>query len=733
MKILKTILFFVLLFIFNMNLCATTELWNNGWKFYRGDIPDAKLYDYNDSEWEEVGLPHSFNIPYFKSDDLYTGYGWYRKHLFVNQADKDTKSLYLDFDGIFCVAEIYVNGKMAAIHNGGYTGFRVDLSKSLNVGDNVISVRVNNKWSPIVFPRANAYVIDGGIYRNVRLVKKNPVHIDWCGLTITTSGLKESNGDAADVNINCDINMPKHLRYKPNLSIIVDLYDAEGKSVATMKSNQLNRNNDKHNTILVRDASINASATVNNPNLWSPSHPYIYKAVCRLYDGDKLIDEESDTFGFRWFEWTADKGFFINGEHLYFKGVNVHQDQAGWGNAITDEAARRDVRMIKEAGFDMIRGAHYPFSPSFVEECDKQGILFWSELSMYGVEGQLKEETWSANPYPLLMEQRNTFERSALRQLIEMINIHKNHPSVFAWSMCSDLSHSIPQLSLPLTSFLRTLVNQAHKADPTRVAAIGGSQAHIGRYTISHIGDVSAYSEDGIILADSQKIAKPRVISEYGYTIANRPGEYEQVWGKLTEDAALRNQQLGCGQVLWSAFDYGTTLEDEKSKTGIVDYFRIPKRSWYWYRNEYTNTPPPVWASEGEPASLSIEASRCNAVKADGTDDVMLLIKVLDSKGRELSNTPNVHLQIVSGPGQFPTGRCVDFSADSDIRILDGKAAITIRSYFAGKTVVRATSPNLKPATVKIKFVDGPKYTSAQKNIDLKNANVMKKSNTTVQ
>ena len=143
---------------------------------------------------------------------------------------------------------------------------------------------------------------------------------------------------------------------------------------------------------------------------------------------------------------------------------------------------------------------------------------------------------------------------------------------------------------------------------------------------------------------------------------------------------------------------------------GIVDYFRIPKRSWYWYRNEYARVAPPEWPQEGTPAQLKLEASETTGVQADGTDDVQLTVSVLDSDGRRLSNSPSVQLKIVSGPGEFPTGRSITFEKNSDIRILDGQAAIAFRSYYAGTAVIEATSPGLAPARIEILFEGAPTY-----------------------
>lgn len=128
----------------------TTNI-NNTWKYAQGDYTGAEQVDYDDSCWENIGIPHSFSIPYFMAKDFYVGYGWYRKHLQLDEKDL-TKKLFLEFDGVFQDAEVFVNGKLAGRHVGGYTGFSINISDCAKVGDNMVAVRVNNLWQPDVAP-----------------------------------------------------------------------------------------------------------------------------------------------------------------------------------------------------------------------------------------------------------------------------------------------------------------------------------------------------------------------------------------------------------------------------------------------------------------------------------------------------------------------------------------------------------------------------------------------------
>jgi hypothetical protein len=156
-------------------------------------------------------------------------------------------------------------------------------------------------------------------------------------------------------------------------------------------------------------------------------------------------------------------------------------------------------------------------------------------------------------------------------------------------------------------------------------------------------------------------------------------------------------------------FDHGSIAGDE-GKTGIVDYFRVPKRAWYWYRNEYAHIPPPAWPVDGTPAALKLSVDKTVLKSADGTDDAQIMVMVVDASGKALSNSPPVTLKVESGPGEFPTGPAIAFAPNSDIGIRDGQAAMEFRSYYGGDTVIRATSPGLKDATLNIITLGEPKF-----------------------
>ena len=615
MKQEKLILLF-LLCLLSDTLCAkvqTDELcrqsinFNRNWKYMQGDYTGAERTDYDDSSWETIGIPHSFSIPYFMSKDFYTGYGWYRKSFELTAKDLK-QQLFVEFDGVFQEAEVFVNGKKAGTHTGGYTGFYFDISSAVRMGNNVIAVRVNNIWKANVAPRAGEHVFSGGIYRNVRLVRKSPVHIDWYGIFATTPDLAAHQGKSSVVRVCTDIcnKTNKTMEFK----LLTEVKDAEGRILVSVENEEKVEANSMKKLEQITEA-------VNHPTLWHPRHPYLYKVVSSVYQGQMLIDRVETPFGFRWFEWTADKGFFLNGEHLFFKGVNVHQDQAGWGDAVTEAAMRRDILLMKEAGFDLIRGSHYPHAPAFSQACDEEGMLFWSEAPFWGIGGFRPDGYWDSSAYPVDKKDAQAFEASALQQLEEMIRIHRNHPSIVAWSMCNEAFFSAPEAMKGVRRLLKRMVDLTHQLDPSRPAAIGGAQRPLGDERIDKIGDIGGYNGDGATQPDFQNPGIPNVVSEYGSVTAERPGEYNPGWGDLQMNDGWKGTPWRSGQAIWCGFDHGSIAGSQLGKMGIVDYFRIPKRSWYWYRNEYTRVAPPEWAGEGVPAQLRLEASRTDNILTD--------------------------------------------------------------------------------------------------------------------
>jgi len=679
---------------------------NQSWKFKLGDSTGAQANSYDDSSWSTVGLPHSFSLPYFLSSQFYVGYGWYRKHFTVPAAWSGLR-VFLEFEGAFQDAQIYVNDTLIGEHLGGYIGFSYDVTSAVVTGDNVVAVRLNNNWNAQLAPRAGEHTFSGGLYRDVHLVVTDPLHVTWYGTFVTTPTISASS---ATVNIQTEIRNDNAT--SKTCTLKTDIVDANGATVTTVSSTQVVAAN---STVTVEQTT----PAIANPSLWHPDHPTLYSAVSTVSDGTTNVDSYSTTFGFRWISWSATTGFSLNGSHYYFHGADVHQDHAGWGDGVTNAGFLRDVKMVKDAGFNFIRGSHYPKDPAFGDACDQLGVLFWSENNFWGYGGATGEGSWStAGAYPNNASDQAAFETSVTDSLTAMIRVHRNHPSIVAWSMCNEVFNTATA-TLPLMSaLLAKAVALTHQLDPTRPAGIGGAQRPEGSGRIDKIGDVAGYNGDGATLSEFQNPGIPNLVTEYGSVSATRPGVYDPGWGDLSTtltNGLPTEYAWRSGQALWCTFDHGSIGGSKLETMGIVDYFRLPKRAWYWYRNAYASVPPPTWPTSGTPAALQLTADKTSLSAVDGTDDAQLTVTVLDSKGNAINNNVVVTLTITSGPGEFPTGTSITFTPESssdqsDIAIADGKAAIEFRSYYAGTSVITATSSGLTPATITITSNGSPAW-----------------------
>jgi beta-galactosidase len=680
---------------------------NREWKFFRGDIASAQRVDFDDSSWQSIGLPHCFDLPYFRTPEFYVGYGWYRKRFSIPVAATPASPLrraqecdegvaatprdhrvFLEFDGVFQVAEIFVNGHHAGEHHGGYTGFSFDITDFVHPGENLLAVRVNNNWNPQLAPRAGEHVFSGGIYRDVHLLITDPLHVAWNGITITTPQTSNSSGMA----LVCARVRNDHAK-TALCNIQFQILHPDGKTVVEFASGATIQPG--------QTVEIEASPTIARTQLWHPDHPHLYRLRTQLFDARRglLVDEFDTLFGFRWFEWTKDRGFFLNGEHLYLHGANAHQDHAGWGIGITRAACERDVKLIKEAGFNFVRGSHYPHHPAFADACDKHGLLFMPENCFWGKGGFGPEGYWNASAYPVNPEDFQQFEELCKQTLREMIRINRNHPSIIAWSMCNEpfFTYNLDRAK----NLLRDLVQLSHELDPTRPAAIGGAQ----RGEMDKIGDIACYNGDGARLFIDPGV--PSMVSEYG-AIHKPHDAYEPFFGELqSEEFPWRS-----GQAIWCAFDYGT-IAGKQGLKGILHHNRLPKRSWYCYRKQYRGIAPPDFPKSGVPSKLKLTADKVTIAGTDATDDVQIIVTVCDANEIWISNSPSITLKIESGPGEFPTGKSITFDETTDIQIINGQAAIAFRSHHGGASVIRATSPGLEDVTISITTIGSPWWESA--------------------
>jgi hypothetical protein len=715
---------------------------NGNWKFLRQDAAHAQSESVNDAGWVTVGLPHDFSIPYNMETNFYVGYGWYRK-TFDFDPSWAGKSVELEFEGVFQVAEVYVNGVHVGTHEGGYTGFFYDITDYLRSGSNLVAVRVNNVWQHDLAPRAGDHQFTGGIYRDVYLNVTNDVRVAWYGTFVTTPDLTQpffqntTNIDATQFPTEAQVqdninNKRSNVRVQAevanssgaakNVSVTHVVFDPDGSQAGEPFSSEVKKI--EAGGKFTFDAR---SEQLQNIKLWDTSNPNIYTVITSVYADGDWVDSYESEFGFRWAAWKTD-GFYLNGVKTFLDGANAHQDHGGWGNAVTDQAFSRDVSMLKEAGLNFIRGSHYPHDPSYAEACDQQGMLFWSELSFWGMGGQPGKDAdpigagsdWLRDCYPQNPADEPNFRANLLEQLEAMIRVNRNHPSIVNWSMGNEVfftngfnssitagaqSGGTQPQARKLVSDLRDL---SHLLDPTRKAGIGGAQ-RCGFDTLD-VSDIAGYNGDG---ATIENLAMPNMVAEYGSHTADRPDAFQPWYDKIQTVGDKFSYTLKTGSAgiaLWCAFHHGSVGGSNLARMGFVDYYRLPLNAWYWYRETKTGVPRESSIS-GTVSKIGLSSSSAE-ISNDGKHDTQIVVTLQNSSGAWVSGAKEVTLTVLSGPGVFPTGKSYTFAPNNTLR--DGKGAIEFRSYYPGASVIQATSSGLPSETITVATSDAVGETGSE-------------------
>ena len=657
------------------------RLLNNNWKFTYGDKVGASPDEIN--RWQDIGLPHSFGIPYFMEKEFYLGYGTYSKWFELSKEDCK-KRILLKFFGAFQKAVVVLNGKQIGEHRGGYTPFLVELTGNIRPGQNHLIVCVDNLWDATLAPRGGEHQFNGGIYRDMQLILTAYDYIEEDGVFVQTTQLKkEKDSWHAELKIGTQVHASKKSDLSEFDSMMLETCICEGKEVLARSVEPL----------VMGNSEICQSISLTGITPWSPDTPKLYIVVSRVLCNGIECDCVRTSVGIRTVRFDKDEGFFLNGEHFSILGANVHQDHAGWADAVTRSGIRRDIQMIKECGMNTIRGSHYPHHPYFAQVCDEKGILFWSEMCFWGTGGDKQEGYWTASAYPPNESDQTAFEKSCLDQLEEMICTQRNHPSIICWSMCNEVFFTDAPVKDKAKELIRKMVERSHELDPSRPAAVGGAQ----RDGFDVLGDLAGYNGDGAALYHDPGF--PSLVSEYGSSIETRPGKFEPRFTDGTEiDYPWRS-----GKILWCGFHHGSIF-DGMGSMGMIDYYRLPLACWYWYREHLAGKSAPKPKKEGTPFQIRL-SSDVNRFRANGQEDAWICAELLDQEGNPISNEIELTFTVEKGDGIFPTGKTITFSPEKK-NMLDGLAAIEFRSWYGGENVICATADGVKSAKICI-FADG--------------------------
>ena len=417
----KLFYIFILLFIVGWAQAQQRVVYtiNDGWKFTKGSPFEAQLTGCDDSSWETVNIPHTWNDK--DADDetpgFYRGPVWYRKQLFIDKSQEGRQAV-IYFEGANQEVRFYLNGQFVGEHKGGYTRFCFDITPHLRYGqENLFAIYVNNVYNPNIPPLSADFTFFGGIYRDVYLQFMNPVHIatnDYAssGVYIRTP---EVNNSAASVEITTlltnDMSQSTEIRVE---NIICD---ADGKEVKkTQAEVKLAAGETK--------TDISKKIKIDSPRLWDIDDPYRYMVYTRILDKRKgtLLDEVVNPLGLRWFKFDSEKGFFLNGKGRKLIGTARHQDYFQKGNALRDELHVQDVLLLKEMGGNYLRVSHYPQDPVIMEMCDKLGIVTSVEIPVVNAVTETEE-----------------FLHNSVEMAKEMVRQDFNRPSVMIWGYMNEI------------------------------------------------------------------------------------------------------------------------------------------------------------------------------------------------------------------------------------------------------------------------------------------------------
>lgn len=773
--------------LFEEETTRISENFNSDWSFSYGDIDGAEAVDFDDGEWTPVAIPHSFSIPYDLNDNsFYIGYGWYRKTFDVSD-EWDNKFISLDFEGVFQVADIYVNGNHVPrskvygyenitdtslpTHEGGYSGFSVDITDYVKVGeDNFVAVKVDNIWQADLTPRGGDHQFSGGIYRDVTLTAVNKAHIDWYGTFVWTPAICNPSYQISENRPDSEYKSDFE-RNGTGITNTLDDPNVEGEYVTEeeLLSNLKNRKsdvevkaeitntNDKSvklyvvNTVKYKDNAVaefksetveflagekktvtSRSEMLSDIKLWDFENPNLYTVHTVVYTADGTKIDNFDTeFGFRSAQFKLD-GFYLNGEKTLLDGANVHQDHGGWADAVTNQGFYRDVKYVKETGFNFIRGSHYPHDPSFAEACDKLGVGFWSEGGLWSIGGfndndtvDMKPSDWMRSAYPLnATEDRiKSFEQSCFDMVGSMIRVNRNHPSIIVWSMGNEAFFSNDEVTDDVKVLVSRLRDYAHELDYTRKAGLGGTQRK--NLNVLAVCDVAGGNGDGGT-AKYTNFYLPHLVAEYSSGKNDRPGVTDFQYGEIKNpldstqyilpsktvmlaDGTMA-ESSSAGLTIWCMYHHGSVGGRPLRIMGLMDYYRIPTARYYLYRNDRTGKTIPNGSIDGTATSIKLEGSTDITlddnstgkyiITNDGTCDIQLVATMVDENGTWVNDTRDMEIKVIRGNGVFPTGKSYTFKAGKTIQ--DGRAAIEFRSYYSGETVIQASIPGTDIVSNKI-------------------------------
>ena len=627
------------LLLFPLALSAqvrSERLLEKGWRFTREDAAEFSETGYDDSAWQNVTIPHDWAIygPFSIHNDKqniaitqdgqkeamehagrtgglpFVGPGWYRLSFEVPQFSAG-KSCRLVFDGAMSHANVYINGEHAAYWPYGYNSFIVDATPYLKAGEkNELAVRLEN------YNESSRWYPGAGLYRNVHLVVTEDAHVpDWGTHVMTT----ELGANHADVTQDTEFVVPEGKQFA-DYRIHTQIFDPQGNLAAEgHKAGTEYDNNVFEQEFLVK-----------NPQLWTVETPNLYTSVSRIYEGDVLKDEYKTVFGIRTLSYEGDKGFFLNGEKIVFKGVCNHHDLGPLGGIANEAGIRRQIRILKDMGCNAIRTSHNMPAPELVKACDELGMMVMAESFDEWVTPKVE------NGY------NKHFVEWAEKDIVNLIRHYRNSPAVVMWCIGNEVSDQWPgEKGVKITHWLQ---NICHRMDPIRPVTMGMDQPdNVLFNNIAAVFDIPGFNYRPHRYQEAYKRLPQRLIlgSETASTVSSRgvykfPVERKAMakypdhqassydvehcgWSNLPEDDFIQHEDLPycIGEFVWTGFDYlgeptpyYSDWPSHSSLFGIIDLAGLPKDRYYLYRSHWNKDAEtlhilPHWNWEGREGEVT--------------------------------------------------------------------------------------------------------------------------------
>lgn len=568
------------------NTGRTVYSMNPAWRMYKGHLEGAEQPDFNDKEWNLVSLPDG--IEYVPSEASgcvnYQGEVWYRKHFTPEETWKG-KQLFLHFEAIMGKAKVWINGTLVNEHYGGFLPVIANVTEYLNYEeDNVIAVWADNSNDPSYPPGKPQDMLDftysGGIYRDCWMIVHNNVFITDPNYENETAGggLFVSFGHISQSQ--AEIRLDAHVRNSSNTyfsgKIEYQLFDKDNRRVCqASKAFSVSKGKARNTSLTIK---------VEKPELWEPDSPYLYQLHVLLKDkSGHIVDGYRRRIGIRSIEFKGKDGFWLNGKPYPYPliGANRHQDFAIIGNALSNSLHWRDAKKLRDAGLRVIRNAHYPQDPAFMDACD--------ELGLFVIVNTPGWQFWNKEPI---------FAQRVYSDIRNMVRRDRNHPSVWMWEPILNETW-YPE------DFAKNVVDILHEEYPYPYCYAGCDVTAKGHeYFPIHF----THPLNGAGGAFNTSKMDPKIsyfTREWGDNVDdwnshNSPSRVNRAWGEIPMliqaqgyaktdykytcyDVLYRNTRQHMGGCLWHSFDHQRGYHPDPFYGGIMDAFRQPKLSYYMF------------------------------------------------------------------------------------------------------------------------------------------------------